>query len=90
VTQSPPRCRQHTWQLRNVVLLTLPDSDGFADRSMWWACTTCGLECEIDGYIKVGAPTQTPAYWTAFAEQEQRRGTPEAKEAQRQQRRRRR
>lgn len=73
----------HQYRVTLYLLLGLPGPDGMADRVIRWDCS-CGQFVIIDGAFKLGHPLHTPAFWEALLQDERRRGTPEAREAQRQ------
>jgi hypothetical protein len=56
----------HSWWTSQYLLLTLPDTEGYADRFVQWRCHTCPLYSEIDGNVRVGAPLEHPEYWHAI------------------------
>jgi len=75
-----------TWRVTHYALLTLPQAD-FADRSITWTCA-CGRYQNLTGHIKLGVPLATPAFWDAQRRADVAQGSPEARMAAVQQRRR--
>jgi hypothetical protein len=70
---------RHHWKTITYLLLGLPRL-GHAERLMQWQCA-CGEWCSITGDVHVGTPLHTPAWWQGQQNEEQRRGTPEARVA---------
>jgi hypothetical protein len=82
-----PLPHRHTWITQTYVLLSLPMQDGFSDRLTTWVCRDCPAYETMTGCIKQGVPLHTPEFWEREGQKEQRRRTPEALQARRQQRR---
>jgi hypothetical protein len=79
------RRHQHHWTVFAHTLLSLPDRAGGAERATTWLCA-CGQWEQVHRYVAGGTPLGTPEVWEERLAQEQRRRTPEAWEAARQQR----
>ena len=79
----------HTWHLVADLVLMLPDISGWYDRLLSWRCR-CGEYSLITGSFHVTAAPVTLPGLEAMAAQERQQGTPLARVAVRQERRRRR
>lgn len=70
----------HHWRVTRYILLGLPTPEGLSERLFTYACP-CGLWQLVTGEIRLGQPLATPGFWDAVRNEEQRRRTPEARQA---------
>ena len=79
-----PITHRHQWKVSTYVLLYLPIKDS-AERCWTYVCP-CGASQTITGFIQLGHPLHTAAYWQGIRDDEQRRATAEAVQAAKEQR----
>jgi len=72
----------HTYRCTGTTLLGLP-VQGYADRIVHFACTTCGQGVTFTGELQLGTPLSDPAWWERQQAQERRRPTAVAQAAKR-------
>ena len=78
---------RHRYGLPAVTMLTLPDIDGYYDAVLLWQCQTCPHACHATGMVHQQSLGLTVEAWEQRVAEERATGSPIARMAAQQERR---